>query len=288
LTDDSAYHWKARACDQTGRCSAWADFGANLDTATDFKVAIPQDPFAPVGPAQTYPPPLSGTQIAKGGTDTTDTIVLQATVSDPDPGDQLRLQIERRPVGTPFSNSATGTGTTNVVSGQIAFVTLTGQSPPDNTSYHWQARAIDQTGRFGAWTDFGNNADSTDYRIAIPDPPALPDSLAQFQSDGTTPIPPGGGAGVAVSVTVVLKGLVTDPDPGDVITFNAEVTGPLGTYTGTGNAVTSGNRSAASVSVPVGTVITPLNYTWRGRACDQTGRCSGWVNFGGNPAFHTP
>jgi hypothetical protein len=35
------YHWRARACDQTGRCSAWAPFGGNSDVvtaATDFHV----------------------------------------------------------------------------------------------------------------------------------------------------------------------------------------------------------------------------------------------------------
>ena len=285
LTDDSTYHWKVRACDQTSRCSPWAAFGTigSPDTATDFKMAVPQDPFAPTDSMQTY---VTGGAIAVGGTDTTDAIILKATVSDPDPGDQLKLQIERQPAGASFLNTPTATATTAVASGQVSSVTLTGQS--DNTNYRWQARTIDQNGRTGPWVDFGGNGTAADYKIAIPDPPNLPDSLAQFQSDGTTPIPSGGGVGVAVSVTVVLKGRVTDPDPGDVITFNVEVTGPLGTYTGTGNAVTSGNRSATSVSVPVGTVLTPLNYTWRGRACDQTNRCSGWVNFGGNPAFHAP
>ena len=35
------YHWRARACDQTNRCSAWVPFGGNSDVvtaATDFHV----------------------------------------------------------------------------------------------------------------------------------------------------------------------------------------------------------------------------------------------------------
>ena len=32
------YHWRARACDQTGRCSAWVSFGGNAENATDFHV----------------------------------------------------------------------------------------------------------------------------------------------------------------------------------------------------------------------------------------------------------
>jgi hypothetical protein len=32
------YHWRARACDQTARCSAWVSFGGNAESATDFHV----------------------------------------------------------------------------------------------------------------------------------------------------------------------------------------------------------------------------------------------------------
>jgi len=33
-----SYHWRAHACDQTGRCSAWVSFGNNAESATDFQV----------------------------------------------------------------------------------------------------------------------------------------------------------------------------------------------------------------------------------------------------------
>jgi hypothetical protein len=32
------YHWRARACDQTSRCSGWVSFGNNTESATDFHV----------------------------------------------------------------------------------------------------------------------------------------------------------------------------------------------------------------------------------------------------------
>jgi hypothetical protein len=40
LLGSTNYHWRARACDQTGRCSAWTSFGGNSDSpaATDFHV----------------------------------------------------------------------------------------------------------------------------------------------------------------------------------------------------------------------------------------------------------
>ncbi|MFN2571257.1 MAG: BACON domain-containing protein [Gemmatimonadales bacterium] len=41
LLGSNNYHWRARACDQTNRCSAWAPFGGNSDVvtaATDYHV----------------------------------------------------------------------------------------------------------------------------------------------------------------------------------------------------------------------------------------------------------
>jgi len=40
LTNNTGYRWQARSCDNTGRCSAWLQFGNNADTAMDFKVVI--------------------------------------------------------------------------------------------------------------------------------------------------------------------------------------------------------------------------------------------------------
>src|SRR3989449_11219873 len=38
----------------------------------------------------------------------------------------------------------------------------------DNVSYHWQARAVDQTGRAGPWVAFGGNAETAaDFRVAV-------------------------------------------------------------------------------------------------------------------------
>jgi hypothetical protein len=51
LTNNTGYHWQARACDRTGRCSAWLKYGGNAETAPDFTVTIgaPPPPGAPPG-----------------------------------------------------------------------------------------------------------------------------------------------------------------------------------------------------------------------------------------------
>jgi hypothetical protein len=41
LPAGTGYHWQARACDTTGRCSAWVAFGNNADSDADFAVAPP-------------------------------------------------------------------------------------------------------------------------------------------------------------------------------------------------------------------------------------------------------
>jgi hypothetical protein len=37
----TGYHWQARTCDRTGRCSAWLSFGLNAESDADFTVAVP-------------------------------------------------------------------------------------------------------------------------------------------------------------------------------------------------------------------------------------------------------
>ena len=41
LTNNTGYHWQARTCDRTGRCSAWLQFGNNTESDADFSVAVP-------------------------------------------------------------------------------------------------------------------------------------------------------------------------------------------------------------------------------------------------------
>ena len=79
-----------------------------------------------------------------------------------------------RPLGTTFSNVAT-VSSVPVASGAVAMVTAVGLL--DNTTYHWQARAVDASGRASAWVPF--NSGSAAFRIAFP-----PAQLVITQSPG--------------------------------------------------------------------------------------------------------
>src|SRR6185503_5591091 len=163
-SDDAGYHWQARFVDQTGRRSAWTSFGGNAESSPDFVLAVPQAPADPANLAQLRD---GGTvSIAVGGVSSSVTGLFTAVVADPDPADQLRLEVEVRPLGTTFAGTPTGSSTPTA-SGADAQASSTGLA--DNVSYHWQARTVDQTGRASAWVTFGGNAESeADFRVAVP------------------------------------------------------------------------------------------------------------------------
>src|SRR5439155_980906 len=100
-----------------------------------------------------------------GGSTDQARVVLRGLLADPDAADSLRLEVEVRPVGTAFTQTPTQTGD-RVANGQPGFVAVPGLA--NNTGYHWQARAVDQTGRASGWVPFGGNAESdTDFVVAV-------------------------------------------------------------------------------------------------------------------------
>jgi hypothetical protein len=225
-----------------------------------------------------------GSPIAVAGVTTETSVVFKATVTDGDPGDALRLELQVEKVGTTFN--ATAAVSAPVANGQTATVTF-GAPFEDNSGYHWRVRTCDQTNRCSAWVSFGSGNPETAadfFANPVPQDPGAPTQLNQFQANGTTPITPGGTAG-STSVTVVLKGLVTDPDPGDAIWLEVEVKatttpGPDGTGVQRGATSVSTNGTASVTVTGLTGAILGTNYYWRARACDQTGLCGGWVDFG--------
>jgi hypothetical protein len=161
LSENTGYHWQARTCDKTNRCSAWVSFGQNAETAPDFYVnATPEDPPVPASIGQFT---AGGAPIAVGGNSGGGNVVLSGTVNDPDPGDQVRLEVEVRQVGSAFSNVMTAAstfGSLNRVASATVGATLL-------LSYHWQVRTCDQMGRCSAWVTF-------------PQPTPNPESSADF------------------------------------------------------------------------------------------------------------
>jgi len=163
LRENAPYHWRAQTCDKTLRCSGWLDYG-NPDPAVDFYVnARPEDPPIPTSIGQFT---LGGAPIALGTSAGGSSVVLSGTVSDPDPGDQVRLEVEAVTVplsGNNFNNTATAVspfGTPNRVASATGPATVL-------FSYHWQVRTCDQTGRCSAWVSFPqptpNPETSADY-----------------------------------------------------------------------------------------------------------------------------
>jgi len=163
LTENAAYHWRAKTCDKTSRCGTWVDFG-NTDPAVDFYVnARPEAPPVPASPGQFT---AGGAPIAVGNSAGGSSVVLSATVSDPDPGDQVRLEVEAVTVplsGNNFTNTATAVspfGASNRIASATGPATVL-------FNYHWQVRTCDQTGRCSVWVSFPqptpNPETSADY-----------------------------------------------------------------------------------------------------------------------------
>ena len=267
LSDKTSYHWRVRAGDNTGRQGDWGSLVGN----TDFTINIPHPPNAPSALAQSKP---DGTPINVAGTADTDVVVLSASVSDQDPGDQLRLQVEVQPIGTAFTNNPTDSSPP--VSGGVAQVSVGPLG--NNTNYHWQARTTDQTGLASSpWTKFGNNTEAqTDFRIQLANVPNAPTALLQFQSDGSTSLPLGG---VTAANSVVLKATVSDPDVGQSVQLEVEVKPTSVAFTNVPNYSSTAVTSPAQATVSVGPLSNNTDYHWQARAKDVTNRTGAWVSF---------
>lgn len=101
------------------------------------------------------------TPISTGGFTSQSSICLGATINSNDNPDNLTVEFEIKPIGTPFTNTA------NAVSDPIAFtgtpVTMTLVIPNSvviGTNYHWQMRTIGQNGLSSNWTQYGGNLES--------------------------------------------------------------------------------------------------------------------------------
>jgi hypothetical protein len=169
------------------------------------------------------------TAIAVGATATETTVVLKGTVSDPN-ADQTRLQVEVKPVGTAFANTATATSS-GVASGSTASVSV--PSLVNGTSYHWQARAIDSSNATSTgWVSFGGNAETVaDFTV---------------QTQQATAISAVSGAGTfggTATLTATLKAGATALS-GKTISFTLS-----GTSVGTATTNASGIATLAGVSL---------------------------------------
>ncbi len=236
-------------------------------------VTQPRPPNAPVSLSQLRRDSTS--TLGVGSVIAEPVIVLAATPTDPDIADRVRLEAEVQPLGTSFTNSTTHIGGFGP-QGVTSFVLV--DDLDNHTSYRWQLRVVDETGRSGPWVVFGSDADQTDFRIAVQRPPEAPGELRQLKSNGTTAITAGGTTDEA---TVVFRALLADPDPDDEIQLEVEVRPVDQAFTGVPTAasifVSSGQTASASVTA----LLDDTDYRWRARATDRAGLSSEWVAFGG-------
>lgn len=251
-------------------------FDAAATGSFTLRAVIPTAPDAPQGPGQFRSD--GTTPIAPGAATGQTTVVFEATVSDTDPADSLWLQVEIQPLGGAFTGAPTVTSAV-APSGSSVAVTVLGLT--DNTSYHWQARAIDQTGRPSAWVSYGgNNEGDADFHVDVaPQDPITPANAGQFKVGGT----PIDTSGTTDEATVIFKALLTDPDPGDSLRLEVEVQ-PVGTaFTNSPTATGASFVRGTTGQVAVPGLLDNTDYHWQVRARDRTGRYSLWISFGGNP-----
>ncbi|HEY3279871.1 MAG TPA: hypothetical protein VGJ83_05110 [Gemmatimonadales bacterium] len=169
LSENTGYHWQARTCDKTNRCSPWQAFGLNVETAPDFSVnAIEEDPaLDSVSLGQfngAAAIPVGGG--TGGGLGSSQTVTFKALVTDNDPGAVIKLEVEVQPTGTAFNGSTNLYPGAGVISNNTASTSAGYTVPLLAANYHWRAHACDQTGRCSAWVPFGQNAENvTDFHV---------------------------------------------------------------------------------------------------------------------------
>ena len=98
-------------------------------------------------------------------------VVFKGRVDDPNDGQQVRLEIELEPLGSPFTGFPTNMSDFVSAGGNGSQVAVRAPGLTNNTAYRWQARACDNTSRCSVWLPFGNNADNAaDFQVVLPPP----------------------------------------------------------------------------------------------------------------------
>jgi hypothetical protein len=214
------------------------------------------------------------TPISLGGWATSPTVVLRGTPSDPDPGQQVRLQVEVRRVGFAFDGTV-ACQSPFVPSGTATSCSIRGMA---GNSYHWRSRTVDTAGAVSSWVSYATNAeDAADFRVNSV--PLWPQTRSQRQADGITPISLGGWA---TSPNVVFRGILTDGNPGQQVRLEVEVQ-PLGSaFTGMAHCQSGWVASSTATSCSV-TGLTPgTSYHWQTRTVDSLGTFSPWASYATN------
>lgn len=114
-----------------------------------------------------------------------------------------------------------------------------------------------------------------------PPPPPLapfePLALAQFRSDGVTPIHQGE---TITEDDIVIGAIVNDPETDDSLRLQLELRVAGSAFTGAPTHASDRVARGQRAMIPVNGVAADTSFRWRVRAVDRAGRASSWVAFG--------
>ncbi|MBI4563991.1 MAG: hypothetical protein HY716_04770 [Planctomycetes bacterium] len=191
------------------------------------------------------------------------TVYLRGTVTDPDTGDRVGLEVEVLPSGTPFQTDVTGDTARTAPADLVlnggepeALYTFTG-SPFGSGEYHWRARSFDANGNTSAWATYDPAA--THIRVDL-DPPTIPEAVYPLQD---RKVSAGGDRFVWL--------LSEDVGPPGPIKYEFEAD----------NSESFTNLPVADFAIDEtrGILVLPLSrdpFFWHVRAIDRAGNASPW------------
>ncbi len=197
----------------------------------------------------------------------------------------VRMQVEVREIGTPFTGTPTGEtvlvqpDTYGAVPDPVAgsaIVTYSFSGAP-NVKYKWRARSIDMIGRASAWISFGGNAeDAVDFEVRAPVVLAVPSNLEQRRSSDGVIIPTGG---TVNENGIRLEGFITPPDASTTVQLEVEVVEGASNPFGTGTLLQSLPQSSSGVGFVIFSAPSNTTYKWRARTISSTGGQTTFVEY---------
>ena len=198
---------------------------------------------------------------------TNNQIVFQAVVTDPDAGQQVRLEVQVRPSSSSNWGAILSSGNGAQGTRSISYTI------PNNGQYDWRWRVADAFNNFTpsvngvpAWSDAFGNPDSPDFR-SDQVPPAIPVAVSPSETDIQVSDPSAGPVTLAWEES-------TDNGPADAITYEIQVARE-GSF---GDIEAQLFSSAGNTSMDVDLTVSSSQKYWRLRARDVGGNLSGWSN----------
>jgi hypothetical protein len=109
--------------------------------------------------------------------------------------------------------------------------------------------------------------------------PSQPNDIRQLRNDGSTQI----GTGETIPENeVVIRAKVDDPNVNGTVRLEVELRNVATAFAGTATQLSDFVAGGTTTSIRASNLAAGTGFHWQARACDQTGRCSVWVQFGNN------